>query len=140
MAAEASKEDTTGILSRTSGLAGWRKAIRRVASLEETALADIDETYDSLVSKAEQEEWITEKLRLLREEAAAIASSTHSVRGEGFSRPFARLPPKQHSSLVPFLAAGAQVAMGGARPIQDQEGGFGGAAEEPTNRECEKYV
>ena len=56
MSGEPSKEDASGILSRTSGLAGWRKAIRRVASLEETALADIDETYDGLVSKQEQEE------------------------------------------------------------------------------------
>ena len=73
------KEDPTGILSRTSGLAGWRKAVRRVASLEETSLNDIDELYDGLVSKTEQEEWLHEKLRLLREESEAIASSSHSV-------------------------------------------------------------
>ena len=79
MSGDASKEDTSGILSRNSGLAGWRKAIRRVASLEDTALNDIDETYDGLVPKAEQEEWLHEKLRQLKEEAQSIATSQHSV-------------------------------------------------------------
>ena len=47
--------------------------------MEETSLNDIDELYDNLVSKTEQEEWLHEKLRLLKEESEAINSSTHSV-------------------------------------------------------------
>jgi len=67
-----------GITSRASGLAGWRKAIKRVASLEETSLGEVDELYDGLVPKQEQDEWIHEKLRLLKEESEAIAEGTHS--------------------------------------------------------------
>lgn len=66
------------IMARASGLAGWRKAIRRVASLEESGLAEIDELYDGLVPKHEQEEWIVEKLRLLKEETEAIGEGAHS--------------------------------------------------------------
>jgi hypothetical protein len=72
------KDAASGILSRTSGLAGWRKAVRKVASLEETALAEIDDVYDNVVSKGEQEEWHHEKLRLLKEESDAIADSSHA--------------------------------------------------------------
>merc|ERR1711934_79221 len=72
---EMAKEAAGG---QASGLAGWRKAIRRVASLEETGLTEIDELYDGLVPQQEQQEWILEKLRLMKEESEAIAEGTHS--------------------------------------------------------------
>merc|ERR1712166_1113181 len=61
-----------------NSLNGWRKAIKRVASLEETALCEIDALYDHLIPDPEQQEWIQEKIRLLKEEADAIADGTHS--------------------------------------------------------------
>merc|ERR1712166_128766 len=61
-----------------NSLNGWRKAVKRVASLEETALCEIDALYDHLVPDPEQQEWIQEKIRLLKEEADAIADGTHS--------------------------------------------------------------
>ena len=65
---------------RVNSLTGWRKAIKRVASLEETALCEIDSLYDHLIPTPEQEEWIQEKIRLLKDESDAIADGTHSVR------------------------------------------------------------
>jgi len=76
--AGASDDAHGAITSRASGLAGWRKAIRRLASLEENSLTEIDDLYDSLVPKQEQDEWIREKLRLLKEESDAILDGTHS--------------------------------------------------------------
>lgn len=63
---------------RVNSLTGWRKAIKRVASLEETALCEIDSLYDHLIPTPEQEEWIQEKIRLLKDESDAIADGTHS--------------------------------------------------------------
>lgn len=65
-------------MSRTSGLAGWRKAIRRVASLEETSMVEIDEHYDTIVPKTEQQEWHHEKLRMLKDESEAIMDALHA--------------------------------------------------------------
>eukprot|EP00656_Telonema_subtile_P014016 TRINITY_DN17126_c0_g1_i1.p1 TRINITY_DN17126_c0_g1~~TRINITY_DN17126_c0_g1_i1.p1 ORF type:complete len:291 (+),score=51.43 TRINITY_DN17126_c0_g1_i1:3-875(+) len=61
-----------------NSLNGWRKAVKRVASLEETALCEIDGLYDHLIPGPEQQEWIQEKIRLLKEEADAIADGSHS--------------------------------------------------------------
>ena len=79
-AGNASKDDAKGLVSRNTGLAGWKKAVHRVASLEETALNEIDEVYDAVVPKGEQEEWHHEKLRHLKEESEAIMDAGHAVR------------------------------------------------------------
>merc|ERR1712166_777459 len=68
---------------RVNSLTGWRKAIKRVASLEETALCEIDSLYDHLIPTPEQEEWIQEKIRLLKDESDAIADGTKE---EAFER------------------------------------------------------
>ena len=65
--------------AHVNSLNGWRKAIKRVASLEETALLEIDALYDHLIPGPEQAEWLQEKIRLLKDEAEAIADGTHSV-------------------------------------------------------------
>merc|ERR1711988_521868 len=64
--------------ARVNSLNGWRKAVKRVASLEETALSEIDALYDHLIPQPEAEEWIQEKERLLKDEAEAIADGPHS--------------------------------------------------------------
>jgi len=64
--------------ARVNSLNGWRKAVKRMASLEETALLEIDSLYDHLIPGPEQAEWLQEKIRLLKDEADAIADGTHS--------------------------------------------------------------
>ena len=118
--ANGSKDDTAGIMSRTSGLAGWRKEIRQVASLEDTALVEIDEHYDNIVPKGEQEEWHHEKLRLLKDESEAIMDAVHAV-----------TCIQRVTALSVW--SGFKIALGSARPLSGKENRSCGTPEESTN-------